>query len=98
MIREKEVKTNKNKGDSEEVAGNYTHLESTSCVKHFRQVGFQPSRFGRQPAQGRGRPLLPLHPGLSQASGVEILQDWESYFFLSFFSTTDPCRLNVFNH
>lgn len=57
-----EVKNNKNKGESEEVAGNYTHLESASCVKQFREVGFQPSRLGRQPDQERGRPLLPLSP------------------------------------
>lgn len=95
MIWEKEeVKNNKNKGESEEVAGNYTHLESASCVKQFREVGFQPSRLG---LIRKGKAPAVTQPKRSQASGMEILRARESCF-LVFFNTTDLCCLNVFNY
>jgi hypothetical protein len=54
------LKRFKKERENKEVAGNYTHLGSASCVKHFREIKLQPSRLGMGPDPGKGNDLLPL--------------------------------------
>ena len=79
MIWEKEIKNKDKTGESEEVAANHTHLDSASCVQHFREIRLQLSRLGMYVSQsGKGKALAATQPELSQTSGTKILQYSES--------------------
>lgn len=45
--------TNQNKREREELAGNHTHLDSASCVKHLGEIECQPSKLSMCPDQER---------------------------------------------